>query len=201
MDVPTDLGQLCGTLTEFGLPRAIGHTSEGHLLLWNETFAQLAKLTEEQLRTAKISLSFDFARSSANQRLGLTPFALTISESTKAFLGHAVKRDDGFLLMMLDLTPADILLKYFWQGRVVGKEEKKKRLAEVIHDSFSPHLLAALFLISGIREHLAKTRSADAEQLARVAELLNETIQTLAAGVSNSDNSAAAMKSKEPQPS
>jgi hypothetical protein len=68
VDVPTDLGQLCGTLAEFGLPRAIGHTSEGRLLLWNETFAQLAKLTEEQLRTAKISLSFDFARSSANQR-------------------------------------------------------------------------------------------------------------------------------------
>jgi hypothetical protein len=113
--------------------------------------------------------------------------SIIYSESTKVFLGHTVKRDDGYLLMMLDLTPADVLLKYFWQGRVVGKEEEKQRLAQVIHDSFSPHLLAAFFLVHGIREHLEKRHSGEAKQLAKVAELLNETIQALAAGVSGSD--------------
>ena len=188
MDVPSDLRQLSGTLDQFGLPRAIGHTSEKRLLLWNETFAQQVKLTEAELRDAEISLSSDLAHPSADESLGLMPFALKISESAKVFLGHTVKRDDGYLLMMLDLTPADILLKYFWQGRVVGKEEEKQRLAQVIHDSFSPHLLAAFFLIHGIREHLEKRYPGEAQQLAKVAELLNETIQVLAAGVSNSEH-------------
>src|SRR6516164_2740406 len=75
-----------------------------------------------------------------------------LANRRKSFWGHTVKRNDGYLLMMLDLTPTDVLLKYFWQGQVVGKEEEKQRLAQVIHDSFSPHLLAALFLIHGIRE-------------------------------------------------
>ena len=172
MDVPSDLRQLCGTLDQFGLPRAIGHSSEKSLLLWNETFAQQAKLTEAELRDAEISLSSDLAHASGDESLGLMPFALKISESTKVFLGHTVKRDDGYLLMMLDLTPADILLKYFWQGRVVGKEEEKQRLAQVIHDSFSPHLLAAFFLIHGIREHLEKRYPGQAGQPAKVAQLL-----------------------------
>lgn len=184
MDVPGDLRQLCSTLDEFGLPRAVGHISEKRLLLWNKTFAQQAKLTEAELRDAEISVS---GEASANEKHALIPFALKISQSTQAFLGHAVKRDDGYLLMMLDLTPADVLLKYFWQGRVLGKEEEKQRLAQVIHDSFSPHLLAAFFLIHGIREHLEQRHPGEAKQLAKVAELLNESIQTLAAGVSNSD--------------
>lgn len=120
MDVPTDLQQLCSVLDEFRLPRAIGHITEKCLLLWNETFARHGKLTEAELRAAEISLSTDLAQASANEKLGLMPFALKISESTKVFLGHTVKRDDGYLL-------------------------------------------------------------------AKVAELLNETIQRLAAGVSNSD--------------
>ena len=148
MDVPIDLRQLCSALNEFGLPRAIGHISEKCLLLRNETFAQQAKLTEAELRDAEISLSTHFAQASVNEKLSLMPFALKISESTKVFLGHTVKRNDGYLLMMLDLTPADVLLKYFWQGQVVGKEEEKQRLAQVIHDSFSPHLLAALLIVS-----------------------------------------------------
>jgi len=80
-----------------------------------------------------------------------------------------------------------MVLKYFWQCRIVGEEQEKQRLAQVIHDSFSPHLPAAFFLIPGIREHLEKTRSVEAEQLAKAAELLNETTQALAAGVSNRD--------------
>jgi signal transduction histidine kinase len=59
----------------------------------------------------------------------------------------------------------------------VAKEEEKQRLAHAIHDSFSPHLLAAFFLIHGIREHLEKTHSVEAEQLAKAAKLLNETIE------------------------
>src|SRR5215469_2187428 len=35
MDVPTHLRQLCSTLDEFGLPRAVGHISEKGLLLWS----------------------------------------------------------------------------------------------------------------------------------------------------------------------
>ena len=184
MDVPTDLAQLCRTLDEFGLPRAVGHISGKGLLLWNKAFAQQAKLTETDLRDAEISVSTE---ASANEKLALMPFALKISQSTKAFLGHAVMRDDGYLLMMLDLTPADVLLKYFWQGRILGKEEEKQRLAQVVHDSFSPHLLAAFFLVHSIREHLEKRDSREAKQLAKVVDLLNESIQTLAAGVSNSD--------------
>ena len=69
----------------------------------------------------------------------------------------------------------------------MGKEEEKQRLAQVIHDSFSPHLLAAFFLVHGIREHLGKRNTGDAKRLAKVGELLNEAIQALSAGVSNSD--------------
>src|SRR5262249_48058562 len=189
MDIPADLRQLCSALNDFGLPRAIGHVTEKRLLLWNEMFAQQARLTGAELKDAEIELSIEPAQASATTReLGLIPFALKIPGLSKIFLGHTVKRDDGYLLMMLDLTPGEVLLRHFWQGRVLGQEEEKQRWAQIIHDSFSPHLLAALFLIHGIQEHLEKRGPKEAEQLAKVAELLNETIQRLAAGVSSSDS-------------
>jgi signal transduction histidine kinase len=186
MEIPADLRQLCVALNDFGLPRAIGHVTEKRLLLWNEMFVKQARLAGAELKDAEIELHIELAQALTTSReLGLIPFALKIPGLSKLFLGHTVKRDDGYLLMMLDLTPADVLLRHFWQGRVLGQEEEKQRLAQIIHDSFSPHLLAALFLIHGIEEHLEKRYPAEAEKLAKVAELLNETIQRLAAGVSS----------------
>lgn len=186
MDVPADLRQLCFVLNDFGLPRAIGHVTERRLLLCNEIFVHQARLAGAELKDAEIELSVDLVQASTTHReLGLIPFALKIPGLGKIFLGHTVKRDDGYLLMMLDLTPGDVLLRHFWQGRVLGQEEEKQRLAQIIHDSFSPHLLAALFLIHGIQDHLEKRNPTEAEQLAKVTELLNETIQRLVAGVSS----------------
>ena len=184
MDIPADLRQLCFALNDFGLPRAIGHVTEKRLLLWNETFVRQSTLAEAELKHAEIELSVDLAQPSAKTRdIELIPFTLRTPGLSKIFLGHTVRRKDGYLLMMLDLAPGDILLQHFWQGRVLGQEEEKQRLAQIIHDSFSPHLLAALFLIHGIQEHMEKRYPRESEQLAKVAELLNETIQTLAAGV------------------
>ena len=189
MDVPADLRQLCFALNDFGLPRAIGHVTERRLLLCNEIFVHQARLAGAELKDAEIELSVDLVQASTtHSELALIPFALKVPGLGKTFLGHTVKRNDGYLLMMLDLTPGDVLLRHFWQGRVLGQEEEKQRLAQIIHDSFSPHLLAALFLIHGIQEHLEKRYPEEAKQLAKVAELLNETIQRLAAGVSSSDS-------------
>ena len=186
MDVPADLRQLCFALNDFGLPRAIGHVTERRLLLCNEIFVHQARLAGAELKDAEIELSVDLVQASTTCReLELIPFALKVPGLGKTFLGHTVKRNDGYLLMMLDLTPGDVLLRHFWQGRVLGQEEEKQRLAQIIHDSFSPHLLAALFLIHGIQDHLEKRNPTEAEQLAKVTELLNETIQRLVAGVSS----------------
>jgi len=186
MDVPADLRQLCFALNDFGLPRAIGHVTERRLLLCNEIFVHQARLAGAELKDAEIELSVDLVQASTTCReLELIPFALKVPGLGKIFLGHTVKRNDGYLLMMLDLTPGDVLLRHFWQGRVLGQEEEKQRLAQIIHDSFSPHLLAALFLIHGIQDHLEKRFPTEAEQLAKVTELLNETIQRLVAGVSS----------------
>ena len=77
-------------------------------MLWNETFAQQARLTEAELRDAEISLDTEVP---ANENVAGIPFALKISQPTKAFLGHTVKRDDDYVLIMLDPTPAGVLLK------------------------------------------------------------------------------------------
>jgi signal transduction histidine kinase len=191
INIPTDLRQLCSALNDFGLPRAIGHITQRRLLLWNQTFVQQAGLAEAELPRTEVELSIDLAQPSGGRgELGLIPFALKTPDLPKVFLGHAVKREDGFLLMMLDLTPGDVLLRHFWQGRVLGQEEEKQRLAQVVHDSFSPHLLAAFFLIRGIQEHLEERYPEDAKQLAKVGQLLNESIQKLAGGVNNLNRGA-----------
>lgn len=85
--------------------------------------------------------------------------------------------------MMLDITPGDVLLWHFWQGRIARQEKEKRRMAQVIHDSFSPHLLAAFFLMNGIQERLEKVRPEEAKRLVKATQLLNESIQNLASGV------------------
>ena len=188
MDISTDIRRLCSELNDFGLPRAIGHITEKRLLLWNETFIRQARLEEQELANAEIELCIDLTQESdIGGEGGLIPFALKTSGTAKMFLGHAVERADGFLLMMLDITPGDVLLRRFWQGRVLGEEQEKQRMAQIIHDSFSPHLLAAFFLIHGIQERLEKRFPEEAEKLAKVGELINESIQRLAVGFSDSN--------------
>ena len=184
MEVPADLRQLCVALNDFGLPRAIGHVTEGRLLLWNDALVQHANLSQAEFLEAQVELSERLAHGTEHDsETGLIPFALNIPSAGRTFLGHTVKRADGFLLMMLDITPGDVLLWHFWQGIIAGQEKEKRRMAQVIHDSFSPHLLAAFFLMNGIQERLEKVRPEEANRLAKATQLLNESIQNLASGV------------------
>src|ERR1700741_2268130 len=97
MDISTDIRRLCSELNDFGLPRAIGHITEKRLLLWNETFIRQAKLEQEKLANAEVELCIDLAQPSDTGGEGrLIPFALKTSATAKMFLGHAVKRADGF---------------------------------------------------------------------------------------------------------
>lgn len=59
MEVPADLRQLCAALNDFGLPRLIGHVTEGRLLLWNDwndALVQHANLTQAEFLEAQVEL-------------------------------------------------------------------------------------------------------------------------------------------------
>jgi len=63
-----------------------------------------------------------------------------------------VKSDSKFGYVMLDLF--DPSTATFEQGRSVGRQEERERIARAFHDEVSSSMIAALFLIE-----TAKTRS------------------------------------------
>ncbi len=54
MAVPTDLRTLCSALEHFQFPAALGSIGENRLMIWNESFRQMAELSEREL--AEVSL-------------------------------------------------------------------------------------------------------------------------------------------------
>jgi hypothetical protein len=188
MAVPTDLRTLCSALEHFKIPAALGSISENRLLIWNEPFSERAERSEREL--AEVSLgslialdqSYDglLLQNEESQRIvRFVPCALKKFGRTKPMPGSAIRRDDGLLLIILNL-PANVLASQdLARGRLLGREEEKNRTRHFLHDIFSSKLLIASFAVHEVYQRLSASGAEGGEELAMVTKLLGEMINAI----------------------
>jgi PAS domain-containing protein len=178
---------VCGALNEFQLPRAIAHIENDRFLAWNERFKSQTGYSDEDLYSASLTEFIDLGDPDselsdsglqASSNVQLVRFNLRKTHAAPSTTGYAAKRDDGFILLMLDvLNPASGAIE---DARVFGQEEERNRIMKLFHDEVSPKLLAAIFEVARAKEDLeAKGLQDESESVSNASEKLNDAIEAV----------------------
>ena len=179
---------MCGALSEFQLPRAIAHIGKDRLIAWNESFRSIVGYSDAALQSVSFKELAFFGEfqpgteenaSDLATHIEVAPVRFRILDTENFATGQAAKRDDAFVLLMLDvLDKSTSLLE---DARVFGRDEERSRILKIFHDKVSPKLLAAIFEVARAKEELeSKGLQQESESISKASTALVETIDTLA---------------------
>lgn len=68
----------------------------------------------------------------------------------------------------------------FQQGRLVGQEQERARIAQTFHDEVASEVLAAIFKIELARQKLESSESPHAEVMSELSEVVSGAIEKIA---------------------
>jgi signal transduction histidine kinase len=187
MAISPGLRQLCFELDKFQIATAIGHISKDVFVTWNRAFeARLgldeAEMKEVELRNIVISDAPLVDASIESESLpGSEPFSDCVVRvpGGRQILGRSVRREDGFILVLLDNLSGNRGPEGYARGYLIGLEEEKQRARQVVHDSVSGNLLAASFAAENAKQKLEDHDRPEAEDLKRVTRLIDQAINDL----------------------
>lgn len=185
--LPGDAQAICDVLNEFRLPRAILHLNRETFIAWNESFRERTGYSAKHLHFAhhKDLIVFseadpDLPASTQEPTPGVQLIRCTTRCSGQEHFatGYAAKREDGFVLLMLDAI--DPTTGAVQDARLFGREEERNRILKLFHDQVSPKLLAAVFEVVNAKEKLEAKGLEESKALAKAAQKLTETIDAVA---------------------
>jgi hypothetical protein len=185
--LPEHAQAICDVLNEFRLPRAILHLKRETFIAWNESFQERTGYSAEHLHFAhhKDLVVFsepdpDLPESAQEPATGVQLIRCTTRCSGQEHFatGYAAKREDGFVLLMLDVI--DPTTGAIQDARLFGREEERNRILKLFHDRVSPKLLAAVFEVVNAKEKLEAKGLEESKAVAKAADKLTETIDAVA---------------------
>src|SRR5438132_8180982 len=184
----TDLRAICPALEYFALPAALGSLKDNAFVFWNESFQRRSGLSDVELvqapLTSLILLEDTYSgpvleNSDPENVVRFVPCVLKGRLLNEWVAGRALRRSDGMLLAILDLSVGDVAFEGFIHGRLVGQEEEKERTKQFFHDILSAKILVATFTAREIYQTLAAGGAEGAKELARVTKLLQEVTEDI----------------------
>jgi hypothetical protein len=183
------LGSISSVLEHVYLPVVLGNIENDALLVWNSAFQKRVGLSEDELACtsfASLLILEESARNPVTQGDDseyhdvLLPCVLKTSLTN--VYGQALRCDEGMLLAILDVTLWDLALKGFGQGWRMGCEVERNRTRDFFHDVLSSRILVASFLANEIHQKLTASGAEEAEDMARLTNLLREAIEAIVRG-------------------
>jgi signal transduction histidine kinase len=181
------LKRLCARVGEFALPGAVVDYDNRCFVAWNKGFLDRTGYSADEIRVldprAIILLGSDtecWSPKEADAANGkFFAVAVRVRNKTAPIPGHLVtaKGRLGYLTLRDVAATGSI---EFEQGRLVGQEEERARIAQAFHDEVSSEVLAAIFKIELAKEKLESSESSRAEVISEVSELVSDTIEKIA---------------------
>ena len=180
-----NLQQLVSLLNEFSLPRAVLDFEKDFFVAWNSRFLDHTGFTENEMKSSKLE---DLLK------LGASPIPLFEERAGQAIEyitcvakrpfganpapGYVVRAGGSLGYVMLDIY--DKSTAQFEQGRDVGREEERNRIAQSFHQEVSSSLIAALFLIETAKSELEEAAQRHAEAVSKASDILTEATEKIA---------------------
>jgi hypothetical protein len=189
MAISPGLRQLCFELDKFQIATAIGHISKDVFVTWNHAFEarlglQEAEMQRVELRNIVVS-DAPVVEASAESESESSPRARLFTDCVvripngRQILGRSVRREDGFILVLLDHVSGNRGAEGYARGYLVGLEEENQRARRVVRENVSGNLLAASFAAENAKLKLEDEERPEAEDLERVTYLIDRAIEDL----------------------
>jgi hypothetical protein len=180
-----NLQEFCAVLNEFALPRAIVDFERDAFVAWNPKFLERTGYRENEIKSAKPGELLTFAESwfpLSGEKEGQTVEFIS-SAAKRAFggdpaPGYVVRSHGKIGYVMMDTF--DLPSAQLDQGKVMGREEERKRIVQAYHEEVSSSLIAALFLIETAKSELQEADVPQAEAIAKASDLLIEATDKIA---------------------
>jgi len=183
MELSQEAKAICDALDEFRLPRAIVHVEQDCFIAWNTSFQERTGYSADELQVAHLKdlivigePDTQFAESE-HQSLPGVQFArcTTRCSGQEHFAtGYCAKREDGFMLLMVDvINPTTGAIE---DARIFGQQEERNRILQLFHDRVSSKLLVAAFEVQRAKMELEAKGLEEGRAVSKAAEKLNETI-------------------------
>ena len=179
-------------LNEFSLPRAVLDFEQHSFVAWNSKFLELTGFSENEMRTSRPEDLLTFGDSPLplfERREGKTVqyFVCTARRpfGAEPAPGYVVKSNSKFGYVMLDLFEPSTA--EFEQGRSVGRQEERDRIARLFHEEVSSPMMAALFLIETAKSELDEAALPQAEAVSKASEILTEVTEKIVKAIDEPD--------------
>jgi hypothetical protein len=176
-------------LNHFALPRAIVNFENHAFIGWNPKFLEHTGCSDDELKAIKLENVLTLGESwspvsGEEENKGVEYIACTTKHcSGENFSGGFVVKNRGRIgYVMLDGLGSSAQLE---QGKTIGREEERNRIAKAFHDEVSSSMLAALFLVEAAKTELEDAGLPQAELVAKASDILAETTEKIVAVVTD----------------
>ena len=183
MELSQEAKAICDALDEFRLPRAIVHVEQDCFIAWNTSFQERTGYSADELQVAHLKdliaigePDAQFAESEQHSLSGVQFARCTTRCSGQEHFatGYCAKREDGFMLIMVDvINPTTGAIE---DARIFGQQEERNRILQLFHDRVSSKLLVAAFEVQRAKVELEAKGLEEGRAVSKAAEKLNETI-------------------------
>jgi signal transduction histidine kinase len=181
------LKRLCARLQEFTLPWAVVDYDNGRFVAWNKGFLDRTGYSADEIPVLEahtiILLGSDTECSAPKEaddaKDQFLAVAIRVPNKTAAIPGYLATAKGRLCYLMLPDIAATGSIE-FQQGRLVGQEEERPRIAQAFHDEVSSEVMVAIFKIEVARQKLESSESPHTEVMSEVSELVSEAIEKIA---------------------
>jgi hypothetical protein len=181
------LKRLCALLRDFASPGAVVDYDNQCFVSWNKGFLDRTGYSADEMRVLEpgtiILLGSDTEclapKGTDNANDQFFAVAVRVPNKTAAIPGYlATAKGRLGYLMLPDITATGSI--EFEQGRLVGQEEERARIAQAFHDEVSSELLTAIFKVELAKEKLESSESSQAEVISELSEIVSGAIEKIA---------------------
>jgi hypothetical protein len=155
---------------------------------WNTSFLDYTGFTENEMKSSKLKDLLTSGESPiplSGERPGeaLEYFTCVARRPLGAnpAPGYVVRVGGSLGYVMLDAY--DPSMAQFEQGREIGREEERGRIAQAFHKEVSSSLIAALFLIKTAKSELEEATQRHAEAVSKASDILAEATEKIAKAI------------------
>jgi hypothetical protein len=188
-----NLQQLVSLLNEFSLPRAVLDFEKDTFVAWNSRFLDHTGFTEDEMKSSKPEDLLTLGKSplplfeeSARQNVEYFTCIAKRPFGTDPMPGYVVRSAGKLGYVMLDVY--DPSTAQFEQGRTVGQEQARNRIAQTFDQEVSSSLIAALFLIETAKSEMEEAAQRHAEAFSKASDILTEATEKIAQVIGGRDN-------------
>jgi hypothetical protein len=179
------LQQLVSLLNEFSLPRAVVDFEKNSFVAWNSKFRDHTGFTENEIKSSKLEDLLTLGETPIplfEQRAGQAIEYITCTAKrpfgADPAPGYVVRSGGRLGYVMLDVY--DPSTAQFEQGRSIGREQERNRIAKAFDQEVSSSLIAALFLIETAKTELEEAAQRHAEAVSKASDILTEATEQIA---------------------